>query len=94
MSFCRCGLESLGLSACYFHLKARVDWSQHPPAPDGLSLEERAFVGIYPPPRRSGWQRADGWLRGLDPDPEVDPARVAMLRWLTTLGDMTEELPL
>lgn len=92
MSLCRCGVESLGLSACYFHLKARVDWSQRPPSPNGLSDAERAFVGIYPSRRYDGWRGADGWVRGLDPpDPDVDLERVEMLRVLIALGGMTEE---
>lgn len=91
MSLCRCGLESLGLSGCYWCLKQHVDWSQHPPSPDGLSLEEQAFVGIYPPPRRNGWHSAGEWARRLDLDLDVDPARVAMLRVLIRIGGMTEE---
>jgi hypothetical protein len=80
------------MSACYFHLKAGVDWSQRPPAPNGLSLEERAFVGIYPRPRRNGWHSAGEWARRLDLDPDVDLERVAMFRILVGLGGM-DELP-
>ena len=92
MTVCHCGAESFGLSGCYWCLKQHVDWSQHPPSPDGLNERERAFIGIYPGPRRNGWHSAGEWARRLDLDPDVDPERVAMLRVLVALGGM-DELP-
>jgi hypothetical protein len=88
MTSCRCGVQSFGFKLCYFHTKAAVDWSVHPPASNGLSREERAFVGLFPPRPRHGWQPADGWVRSLDPDPEIDVERTTMLHWL---AGMTEE---
>jgi hypothetical protein len=92
MTSCRCGLPSLGYSACYACLKKRVDWTDRPPSPDGLNEEERAFVGLFAPRPRDGWRQADDWVRRLDPEPDVDDLeRTAILRFLAGLGDMREE---
>lgn len=92
MTLCPCGLPSYGLSGCYWCLKGRVDWSQRPPAPDGLNERERAFIGLSARRSRDGWRSADGWVNDLEPDLDLDPARVAMLRILVRLGGM-DELP-
>jgi len=92
MTSCRCGVQSLGFDSCYWHTKGEVDWTTHPPTSNGLSPEARAFVGLYDARSLDGWRPADGWVRSLDPDPDVDLERVAMLRILVGLGDMTEEL--
>jgi hypothetical protein len=88
---CACGLQALGFSGCYACLKGRVDWTDRPPSPNGLTEQERAYVGIFPPRPRDGWRPADGWVRDLEPDLDVDLERVTMLRYLVGLGDMTEE---
>jgi len=87
MTVCRCGRDSLGLRFCYWCAKSRVDWSTTPPSPDGLSEVERVFVGIFRPRRRDGWRSAGDWIAKLDPDPEIDVERTAMLHWLTGGGE-------
>ena len=91
MSLCLCGVESFGLSGCYWCLKQRVDWSQRPPSPDGLNERERAFIGLsVHRPRRDGWHSAGEWARRLDLDLDMDPERCALLRILAGLGDKDE----
>jgi hypothetical protein len=93
MTTCPCGMPSFGYPECYWHAKAHVDWSTRPPASNGLSPKQRAFIGLFDRSRpRDGWRSADGWVRSLDPDPEVDLERTAMLRFLAAMGDM-DELP-
>jgi hypothetical protein len=91
MTLCPCGMPSFGYPKCYYHAKAYVDWTTRPPASNGLSREERAFVGLFDPQPRDGWRSAGDWVRDLDPDPEVDHERSAMLAYLSAVGDMTEE---
>jgi len=83
---CRCGLQSLGLESCYWHTQAEVDWSVHPPASNGLSPEQRAFIGLSDPRPRSDWRSADGWVNSLEPDTDIDAERVAMFRVLVALS--------
>jgi hypothetical protein len=88
VSACRsCGREALGYPRCCWHTKAEVDWRSRPPPSNGLSDEERAWIGLYRPRPRDGWQPADGWVRSLDPDPEIDVERTAMLHWLASMSE-------
>jgi hypothetical protein len=89
VSLCRCGVESFGLSGCYWCLKVT--------GMNGgfgrLTEDEIVFAGLAPSPRpRDGWRSAGERARGLDPEPDVDLERTAMLHWLASLGDM-DELP-
>ncbi len=63
------------LSFCYWHAKARVDWTARPPSPNGLSDGEREFVGFYGTPEHEpGWRSAAsllGWLERDDAEPEA-----------------------
>lgn len=83
---CRCGLPSYGFPLCYSHLKDRRL------AGGQLTDEETLFAWSAPsPPNGDGWEPVDGWVAGLDPDPDVDLERISMLRVLVELGDMREE---
>jgi hypothetical protein len=60
MTSCRCGMPSFGFDECYWHAKSHVDWTTRPPASNGLSSEQRAFVGLFDPrPNPDGWRQPD-----------------------------------
>jgi hypothetical protein len=90
---CRCDAAVKVAGLCYFCCKELAGLFGSNGHGTTLTEEQAAFVGIFRHRRpRDGWQPADGWVRSLDPDPDVDLERTAMLRFLAAMGGM-DELP-